>query len=43
MKWRNSNLWSQYDLYVVGQYGVLCEIKWWKFVALFEQNWISWL
>jgi len=28
MKWRNSNLWSEYDLYVVGQYGVLCEIKW---------------
>jgi len=23
-------------LYVVGQHGVLCEVKWWRFVALFE-------
>ena len=29
-------LWSQYDLYVVGQHDVLCEAKWWGFVALFE-------
>jgi len=36
VKWRNNNLWSQYDLYVVGQHGVLCEVKWWRFVALFE-------
>jgi len=27
MKWRHSNLWSYYDLYVVGQYGVLCKVK----------------
>jgi len=27
---------TQYDLYVVGQHGVLCEVKWWRFVALFE-------
>ena len=26
MKWRHCNLWSQYDLYVVGQHGVLCEV-----------------
>jgi len=22
------NLWSRYDLYVLGQRGVLCEVKW---------------
>jgi len=32
----------QNDLYVVGQHGVLCEVKWWIFVALFEENYISW-
>jgi len=26
----------QYDLYVVRQHGVPCEMKWWRFVALFE-------
>jgi len=36
MKRRHNNLWSQHDLYVVGQHGVLCEVKWWRFVALFE-------
>jgi len=35
-EWRHSNLWSQYDLCVVGQHGVMCEVKWWRFVALFE-------
>ena len=30
--WRHSNLWSQYDLYVVGQHGILR----WRFVALFH-------
>jgi len=30
------------DLYVVRQHGVLCEVKWWRFVALFERNWINW-
>jgi len=29
-------MWSHYDLYVVGQQGVLCEVKWKRFVALFE-------
>jgi len=29
-------LWSQCDLYVVGQDDVLCEAKWWGFVALLE-------
>jgi len=29
-------MWSQYDLYVVEQHGILCEAKWWRFVALFE-------
>jgi len=36
MKWRHSNLWLYYDLYVVRQHGVLCEVTWWRFVALFE-------
>jgi len=31
----HSNLWSVYNLYVVGQHGVLCEVTW-RFVALFE-------
>ena len=29
---------SQYDLYVVGQHGVLCEVKWRRFVALAYSN-----
>jgi len=33
VKWHRSNLWSHYDLCVVGQHGVLCEVKWWRFVA----------
>ena len=32
-KWRHSNMWSHNDLYVVGQHGVLCEVKWCIFVA----------
>jgi len=36
VKWRHSNTWSKHDLYVVGQYGVLNEVKWWRFVELFE-------
>jgi len=27
VKWRHSNLWSRYNLYVVGQHDVLCEVK----------------
>jgi len=42
VKWRHSNIWSQCDLYATGQNGVLREVKWWRFVALFEWNWISW-
>jgi len=42
VKWRHSNLWSHYDLYVLGQHGVLCEVKWWRLVALLEWNWIGW-
>ena len=37
MKWRHSNLWSQYDLYLLSLHGVvslLCEVEWWRFVAL---------
>ena len=32
------NLWSRYDLlaYVLLQHGVLCGVKWCKFVALFK-------
>jgi len=42
VKSRHSNMWSYCDLYVVGHDGVLCEVKWWQFVELFQQNWISW-
>jgi len=35
-------MWSQGDRHFVGQYVVLCVAKWWRFVALFESNWISW-
>jgi len=28
VKWRHSNLWLHYDLCVVGQHGVLCEVNW---------------
>jgi len=37
VRWRHSNLQSHYDLYVVEQRGVLCEVKWWRFIALFEK------
>jgi len=30
------------DLYVVGQHVLLYEVEWWRFVTLFELNWISW-
>jgi len=33
LKWCRRCLWSHYDLYVVGQHGVLCEVKLWRFVA----------
>jgi len=36
-KWRH----TIYDLYVVGQHIVLCEAKWWRFVASFEWSWIT--
>ena len=34
------HLWSQYDLYFVGQHDVplLCVIKWWRLVVLFDQE-----
>jgi len=35
-------LWSQCNRHFVGQHVVLCVVKWWRFVALYEQNWISW-
>ena len=35
-------LWSQCDRHFVGQHVVLCVVKWWRFVALFEYNWIIW-
>jgi len=35
-------LWSQCDRHFVGQHIVPCVVKWWRFVALFEQNSISW-
>jgi len=35
-------LWSQCDRHCVGQHVVLCVVKWWRFVALFERNLISW-
>jgi len=27
VKWGHSNVWSHYDLCVVGQHGVLCEVN----------------
>jgi len=36
-----TGMWSQHDLYLVGQHGVLYEVKRWK-LTLFEWNWISW-
>jgi len=36
VKWHRSSLRSQYDLYVVRQHGVLCEVKCWRFIALLE-------
>ena len=35
-------LWSQCDHHFVGQHVALCVVKWWRFVTLFESNWISW-
>jgi len=34
-------LWSQCDHHFVGEHVVLCVVKWWRFVASFESNWIS--
>jgi len=31
-------LWSQCDRHFVGQHVVLCVVKWWRFVALFEKK-----
>ena len=42
VKWRRRNPLSHNDIYVVGQHGVLCKVKWRRFVALFRENWISW-
>jgi len=36
VKWRHSNLWSRYHLYVVRQHGALYEFKWGRLVALLE-------
>jgi len=36
VKWRHSNLWSRYDLHVVGHNVVLCGVNWWRFVTLFK-------
>jgi len=33
LRWRQSNLWTHYDL---GS-GQLSEVEWWRFVALFQQ------
>jgi len=41
VKWCRINLWSRYDLHVVGHDDVLCKVKWWRFVTLFKWNWIS--
>jgi len=34
-------LWSQCDRHFVGQHVILCVVKWWRFVVLFESNWIT--
>jgi len=36
VKWHHRNPWPQYNLYAVGQHGVLCQVKWWRFGTLFE-------
>jgi len=36
VNWCHSNLWSHYNLHVVGQHGILCEVKWWRFVTLLQ-------
>jgi len=38
VKCRNSNLWPQYDLYSVGQNGVLCEVVEVCYVARIKLN-----
>jgi len=38
VKLRHSDVWSQYDFYVVGQQSTLCEVKWSRFVALSYTN-----
>jgi len=37
VKWRHSNLWSRFDLYVVGQRGILWKLSG-RFVALFSNK-----
>ena len=37
VKWRHSNLWSRYDLYVVGQRSILWKLSG-RFVALFSNK-----
>jgi len=37
LKWRQSNLWSQRDLYVVEQHAVLCELKWCRSVCYWNK------
>ena len=36
LKRRHSNLWSQYDLHVLGHDVVLCKVNYWRFVTLFN-------
>jgi len=36
MKWHHSNLWSDYDLYVVGNTASCVKLSGWKFVASSE-------
>jgi len=31
-----SHMWSQCDRHFVGQHAVLCVVKWWRLVGLFE-------
>ena len=41
VKSRYRNLWSRYDLYVVGRDAILCKVNWWRFVTLFKYNCVS--
>ena len=43
VKWRHISVFAMRSPFCIGQHVVLfVVVKWWRFVALFESNWISW-